>query len=808
MAFGANIFAMTGLMIFLSLIGKSELAADLAIVQASTSALFYAFSGNARNLILNQKSVISANNILVIRLALIIPLGIVSAILSIFISQVAWLFALILIIRRGSEWLADIYLSESEANQKQNDARNYTLFQCATLMLVCISVYAGNSYFYISLLIWSLFPLISCARNLNSKKQINLFKNLSVTKLLPHLGSTAVIGIGVYVFRLVILSLVDKPTAGDLFAAFAIGGIISSVFVQAIGPSIVAHISSINRSSLSKYFHVTNFIFALIGLIIVIFTWNKFDVNFIGKQSYFFEAIGYSLIGSALMIYAQYFRLKLLQEHENYDVYGPDVLINILFIVSVPFLMYIFGKYILSSLFFISSLINFIFYYFYHIRISKNFKSLVPYFSNKFIIYLISGIILIPVFLQINACISSYCVFNDKAILYDTNGLIFNLPIPLSIFACIFGMVLFNDYKKAKIALTVVFMLFIFMVISTVITTNNNLDYQQAKMIFMMQFIIPVFALILGQLMHSNIVDIKAVAKSFIVVVMIIVPSQLLLSWLDGKLFLVSYLYLFSFYQHIQYGGTIIIAAYIFSLFVLYKEQKYRNYLFILMPLIGIFSVASLSKLTIILYLLGIILFLFTQFSEKFNWKLFILFLISIGCVFYYFSYSIKNSNKYQDKYDLILSENIIDDIKIDTRSYYWQYYLKGLLENKKTKLFGHGVRPDRDEYPSAHNYYLDLSYNYGILALLPIAYLLFYTIYLTIKNRELLKLSPSIIGVIIVVYYILIVDNFFKVGLRQPYSGVFTFFVWGLFLSVLNDLKSQKRHFKLDNIKKLHINI
>ena len=83
---------MTGLLIYLSLVGKSELAADLAIIQAASFAILYSFSGNARSLITNDKSPITPENLLTIRLSLIIPLSITAILMSIYISKITLIF--------------------------------------------------------------------------------------------------------------------------------------------------------------------------------------------------------------------------------------------------------------------------------------------------------------------------------------------------------------------------------------------------------------------------------------------------------------------------------------------------------------------------------------------------------------------------------------------------------------------------------------------------------------------------------------------------------------------------------------------
>lgn len=124
MAYGANYFAMTGLMIYLSLISKIVLAADLAIVQASATALFFAASGNARSLVFNKTSAVSPNNIRVYRIILLLPLSVIAFYLSAYISDVTCFFACIIILRRSVEWLVEIYINDSEINNRKDNAKN------------------------------------------------------------------------------------------------------------------------------------------------------------------------------------------------------------------------------------------------------------------------------------------------------------------------------------------------------------------------------------------------------------------------------------------------------------------------------------------------------------------------------------------------------------------------------------------------------------------------------------------------------------------------------------------------------------
>ena len=93
---------------------------------------------------------------------------------------------------------------------------------------------------------------------------------------------------------------------------------------------------------------------------------------------------------------------------------------------------------------------------------------------------------------------------------------------------------------------------------------------------------------------------------------------------------------------------------------------------------------------------------------------------------------------------------------------------------------------PDRTKYPSAHNYYLDFSYNFGVAPLLPLLSLLGLTLIGVCRKWQVMRKSAPLLGLAVTVLFIVLVDNSFKVGMRQPYPGILTFFLWGLLLTQL----------------------
>ena len=115
----------------------------------------------------------------------------------------------------------------------------------------------------------------------------------------------------------------------------------------------------------------------------------------------------------------------------------------------------------------------------------------------------------------------------------------------------------------------------------------------------------------------------------------------------------------------------------------------------------------------------------------------------------------------------------------------------QGIVENAHTGMFGHADPISREITTSAHNYYLDLIYNFGAISALPILVLLAYTILLLWRCRK--KLDEAVGWTAAVVLFLVVIDNNLKVTLRQPYPGIFTFFLWGLLIQQLLKIRSTK---------------
>jgi hypothetical protein len=114
-----------------------------------------------------------------------------------------------------------------------------------------------------------------------------------------------------------------------------------------------------------------------------------------------------------------------------------------------------------------------------------------------------------------------------------------------------------------------------------------------------------------------------------------------------------------------------------------------------------------------------------------------------------------------------------------------WMLFGKPIFSSPSSFLFGHPPM-DRSVRTSAHNYYIDLTYNFGVIGLLPIMILIAYTARLLWQRRRDVLASNRLLWLAILVAFFIIIDSNFKVTLRQPYPGIFAFFLWGLLLARL----------------------
>ena len=813
-----NAVSMTVLLIGLSLTGQPALAADVGIVQGVTIALFYAFSANARSLVLNPAARVSVGNLLVGRLILLVPLSVVAWYLSVHLAHVTWSLAVALILRRGVEWLGELHLSEMELRGHRKLAGQYLALQVLLLLLVLGWTFSGTPLSVLGLVLWALLPLLMSLGFIRHHLTAGSRLEAAWLQMLPHLGSSAVIGIAVYVFRLLILLIVGKTVAGDLYSAFAIGGALGTIFTMGLGPSLLLHEQKTGRAHIPVWLRAVLVLVTLAGLAVIAMVYLMPDAHGLaGKEMHFWQALGFSLIGGVVMVFAQRQRLRDIQHGTEEDVFAPDVLVNILIVAVIPFMPFVLGRNSLSCLYLFNAVVALVFYRMADVR--RAAMGMVAHLHGSKLRAVLAVLLVIPIFVNLETGL-----FRSALLVYDSGGVLSKLPIPLSAFGCYAGIALLGNYRQANLGLAMIFGSFVLMVLSTVAMSYSNLYEEQAKFILLMQYILPMFALVLGQTYEGSSSNALIFEKVVLYILSILVPIQLVISWLQGHSMLSSYLYLFSIYQHLQYVAVIFIWGYLLSLYSLWPVPRFKMLLILLTPLIGIYAVASVSLLALSAMFIGVIGF------AIYRWRLgpdklamLVVFLVFLSSACYL---PVAMSSSFRDAYifpqkfaflgakltpkelqlrekfaegaeltpaEVQLSEEIAQT-PVAKRLHYWEYYTKSIVSGPKVFIFGHAERLDRSKFQSAHNYYLDFVYNFGSLSVLPLVGVLGYTLVMVFRCREAILASPSFLGLTVVVLFLLLADNSLKVGLRQPYPGIFTFFLWGLLLARIESLRMADR--------------
>lgn len=353
LAAAINFFSVTALLIIAGLLGKGALAADIGIVQGALIAVFLSLSGNARSLILANSNDDDERNLFYFRLLIIFPAVIAAFLLSTSIVDIPIYLIVGLMLRKCSEWLAELQLANREKYNDVHFANKYVLINTfGFLFLVLMLAFSWMELFYFTLYSWAILPVLFIFPYIKWIYNVKPFK-LSFTKFIPHIGSSSVIGITTYIFRVLIVILAGKALSGQMFTAYALGGVVSALYTYALGPTLLLQ---------GKNSNTPIFLFTLLSILIgggVCVSALLLGVEL--SSSLFLYAIGFSLMGGGIMLWAQRKRMYLLQIAKN-DVFVPDALINILITISIPFSYYMLGQASFTLFFLWSAILNLLFY--------------------------------------------------------------------------------------------------------------------------------------------------------------------------------------------------------------------------------------------------------------------------------------------------------------------------------------------------------------------------------------------------------------------------------------------------------------
>lgn len=785
-AVACNIFAMTGLLIFLGVLGYADFAAEVGIVQGATLAVFLAFSANARNLILGADDYSPVKHLFYIRLVLLFPLALLSYFLGSQLVQLSGAMAALLVIRRGAEWFAELQISERERDLDHGYAWRFIGLQSLSFVLLLLAFVVHNPPLYRGCFVfWSISPVLQLAPFVHRTLSRTADGPFRLAPFLPHFGSSWVIAISVYVFRVLVVLLVGKSLAGQLFSAYATGGMVSSVYTYALGPSLISFGDGRVQRKINWLTTVAVLLLFLAGGAAML------GALSVPSRAPLLLAMGFSLFGGGVMLVAQRKRIQILQLKKG-STFVSDIIINILLIVAVPLSYYLLGNPGLYAIFLLSGCLSCFFYYLSCAdstgplsRQLRRFLALLSPGGNRMTLQalLLFGFFF-PLFFELEGHL-----FDSTRMAYDTGGSLAQVPLPLAVIFCLAGIALLLDEGKVFLSAAVIFACFLSMILPTFLISGEMDNGLLDKLVLLVQVIVPMFALLLGQSYQEPARVEWRFEAVFLYVLALIVPVQLLASHLQGMNILVPGLGFFSLYQHLQYLPVIFVGIYFLSVNLVGLSRPLQLLGLLVAPLIGIYAAASLSTPAMALALAGCLLTVAFQ-----GWRRTLSVFISLSCLVLMFGYVWMFGNGGGGREKFVSTGTGSSSLEAEQLSLkkamaikgHWEYYWRGATESPRTFLLGHTSRPERENAPSAHNYYLDLLYTFGIFSLVPIFYLLAHTLRQFLRVFKEGSAPPDTVALAILVLFLALVDNSCKVGLRQPYPGMITFFLWGVLLNRL----------------------
>ena len=417
--------------------------------------------------------------------------------------------------------------------------------------------------------------------------------------------------------------------------------------------------------------------------------------------------------------------------------------------------------------------------------------------DKKNLIPFLVGIgILFPLFFTLSGGVYRY-----PGTLYDSGGVITTLPLPISILVCLIALLLlFPRLREAKLAWTMIAGTLVALIISLWLG-SDGVTSPNRKLVMIVQVVLPLIGLLLGQLIQDMNPDGKTVARSFLIVLSVVVPLQLYMPlinspWLNPGELLADHLYLFTIYSHIQYVTLIFVCAFAYALGSLWDEHKV--WLSLLAIVLVLYVLRSSSYLTMVAF--GIVVLAFSSWRLICHGKnlkvmltaAFVAVATLVGVLTLLgkeggqASFVTRSIGAAQGKIQPLLEGKIPSNVQ--ERFGDWERFGNGIIETNKTTLVGHPQPMPREIRTSPHNWYIDIAYTFGLIALLPMFSLIAYTVNLCFRQRKYISTQTWWLAGI--VFYLVVIDSNFKVTLRQPYPGIFAFFIWGMLLTRLSTLK------------------
>ena len=726
--------------------GYFALSAEIGVITSLTILICQIFSGNLRSIIIADKNLKLADEMLLKRLILSIPIIIIliSFIFKNDLSDISLALSISLVVILG--WIFELILTKFEIKRNTKGTRLHLLLSVLFCILILFFGLTGNLlylkiviYFYLIFLIFLILVLLKL--NIKNFKFTKPGKHIFSDILKVNFISSISMSLSNFLFRYFLILFISKETAGILFACFMIGSFPGSLFNQIFGASIIN-----KKISLKKIMYPI----LILSLIFILYFYSKIPFNIFDIENYFIinsrETIIYftllfSTVGLNIMIVALYLRQKnifLSSVRENYFIIDMFYSLSVILIIPIIYLLFDTNDFFYSLSFLISSILALIFY----ISPKINFE------TDKFLKFSLI-IILIPFFVIFydrnldfyflsNELLNSFSLENSKNRL--ANFLFF---LPFMLYFVLKKIT--NKIIPITFVLTAIFCIMNINLFRDEITIYTHLN--------LVQILIPMTFLILGVVLIDNIKkNILFFKYSFYI------------------FFLYIFIYNLSFVFEIETfknyvlinSKNVLETQNIFILFFsFYSLIKIRNFgLNKIITNLYILNLIFFCLFKSDLYLVICVVFLYINFFVFFEKKNIYLIFVPVLIFTIYI-----NSGKFLNFYDSYISS--------------YSFYISNTFVNFENLFFGFNNSNELYDVKASKNFYLDFIYNFGILGLLPFLNLIFYTI----KKIRFQKSGYINNDMIFFIFFIFILP-FLTLSLGDIFVGSIIYLYWSTLLN------------------------
>ena len=335
-------FTLPLLIILLGIKGNFSLVADVSILQSILFMLFFPFTGNSRNYILNTKDNDLVKNILNFRSLIYIPLFLVSFLFASAVININNLTLSLLVLVGTFFWFLEIFITQCEKQKSYKIIFLLIFLKISALIYLLLSDLNENSInLYCIFLITFNSPiiLIIFLKNLFNI-HYNKLKDIFLKKILTQIGGTVVIGLSSFIIKFSLILILPKTVAGTIFLSYTIGASICTTLTYSFMPSVIYN----NFIQMKKAFISSCLFFCLIGTSVLVIKF--FNISIIKEhQDLFLICMLFSLGGSLISIFSQYYKFYVSYKITDLNLTMYELIINLTTVMTVILLVLFLNEY-------------------------------------------------------------------------------------------------------------------------------------------------------------------------------------------------------------------------------------------------------------------------------------------------------------------------------------------------------------------------------------------------------------------------------------------------------------------------------